>query len=163
MFEHAQMQKALSEAFTFIPTYLGQLGPDHWYAQYRDMEVDFDDDDDFFPEGGEYLARSESDEQTFFAWKMENGRLLVACAHYPEFSSYSGADLYVEVLPATASEQEALNWVKERGIEGSYVESEDEPEEVEDFISSKQVQHRPSSGKANGRQLTFWEKIFGAK
>lgn len=163
MFEHAKMQKLMSEAFTFIPVYVGLLDEDHWLVQYRDMETDVDDDG-FMPENGECLARSETEEQWFFAWKLANGRLLTASAHFPEFSSYDGVDLIVEVLPATTPDQIARDWVKQKGVEGSYAEpNADVEESVADFISTKTGSARTGNPRAFGRQKTLRERLFGPK
>lgn len=160
MYEHAQMQKAVSEAFTFVPAYLGLLAEDHWLVQFRDMAADLDDDE-FFPEGGQYLARGETDDQWFFAWRLANGRLMVAYALFPAFSSYDGVDLIAEVLPASATETMALNWVKSRSAEGSYTETEkDEPDTSTAEFTTRQstLPRRPT---ANGRQPTLWERLTG--
>ena len=161
-FEHAQMQKAVSEAFTLVPAYLGQLAPDHWYVQFKDMEADLDDDD-FFPENGEFLARGETDEQWFFAWKLENGRFMVAAGHYPEFVSYHGVDLFAEVLPTGTTEQMAMEWVKTRSLPESYSESDpvDEAEEATSDFIAPQRQAPRARPQGNGRQPTFWERLSG--
>jgi hypothetical protein len=164
MYEHAQMQQAVSEAFTFLPTYLGLLAEDHWLVQFRDMDADLDDEE-FFPEGGEYLARGETDEEWFFAWRLANGRLMVARGLYPAFSSYDGVDLIAEVLPAATAEKVALDWVRSRSAEGSYTEStndDDEPAaDVAEFTTRQSPPPRPTS--ANGRQPTLWERLTGRR
>jgi len=164
MYEHAQMQKAVAEAFTFLPTYVGLLAEDHWLVQFQNMQADVEDED-FVPEGGAELARGETDEEWLFAWKLANGRLMVARALYPEFSSYDGVDLLAEVFPAGTGENVAIEWVKSRSAEGSFATG-GEDEEVEDagmneFTTAPRRVERPATVRGNGRQPTLWERIFG--
>lgn len=166
MYEHAQMQKAVSEAFTFLPSYVGVLAEDHWLVQFQNMQADVEDED-FVPEDGVTLARGETEEEWLFAWRLANGRLMVARALYPEFSSYEGVDLLAEVLPAGADEKVALEWVKSRSAEGSYVTA-DEDEDADDaglteFTTAPRRVERPASERANGRQPTLWERMFGRR
>lgn len=163
MYEHAQMQKAVSEAFTFLPCYVGLLAEDHWLVQFRNMHADVEEDD-FMPEEGEYLARGESEIEWLFAWKLANGRLMVARALYPEFSGYEGVDLVAEVLPAGTDEKVALEWVKTRSLEESYAvadEEEVESADVNEFTTAPRRVERAGAERANGRQLTLWQRIFG--
>jgi hypothetical protein len=166
MYQHAQMQKAVSEAFTFLPTYLGLLAENHWLVQFQNMNADVEDED-FLPEDGATLARGETEDEWLFAWKMANGRLMVARALYPEFSDYDGIDLLAEVLPEGTDEQVALEWVRSRSAEGSFATA-DEEDDAEDagmneFTTAPRRVERPAPVRGNGRQPTLWERMFGRR
>jgi len=166
MYEHAQMQKAVSEAFTFLPAYLGLLAEDHWLVQFQDLDADVEDDD-FVPEDGSCLARGETEDEWLFAWKLANGRLMVARALYPEFSSYDGVDLIAEVLPAGTDEKVALDWVETRSAEGSFArvteDAVDDSADMADFTTSHRRVERPAVERTSIRQRTFLERLLGRR
>lgn len=162
MYQHAHLQKALTAAFAVPPSYLGLLAEDHWFVQFQDMDFDFSEED-LEPQDGQLLARGENDEAWFYAWRLANGRLVVAEAAYSGIPAFEGPLVQAEVLPTSADAEQAIDWVRSRSNSDDFRRFDAEAA-VESFTSTGSgASRRPpaASRVTNGRQPGFFEWLTG--